>query len=62
MQTTFAEPGIIITIQEEKGSNYYDEELAKALVEIWRARHSWTPEQRERIIAITKESYLDHGK
>lgn len=62
MKTTFAEPGIIITIQEEKGSNYYDEELAKALVEIWRARRSWTPEQRERIVAIAKESYIDHGK
>lgn len=62
MQTTIAGPGIQISINEEKGSTHYDEELANALVEIWRARNNWTPEQRERIIAITKESYIDNGR
>ena len=56
--TTVKEPGILITINEEKGSIYYDEELAKDLVELWRARNSLTPEQRERIHAITQEKYV----
>ncbi len=57
-----AGPNISIRINEEKGSTYYDRELAIALIEIWRARNNWTPEQRERIIAISKEPYTNHAR
>ena len=56
--TTVKDAGILITINEDKGSTYYDEELAKDLVELWRARHSLTSKQKERIHAITQEKYV----
>jgi hypothetical protein len=40
------------------GSNYYDEELANALIEIWRIRSLMSTEQRDRILALTKEKFL----
>lgn len=55
---TVKDYGILITIKEDKGSTYYDEELAKDLVELWQARHSLTPEQKERIHSITQEKYV----
>lgn len=57
-----AGPNISIRINEERGSTYYDRELATALIEIWIARKNWTPEQREIPIAISTESYTDHAK
>jgi hypothetical protein len=56
--TTVKEAGILITINEDKGSTYYDEELAKDLVALWGIRHMLTPEQKERIHAITQEKYI----
>ena len=62
MELTFSEPGITITVPNSKLSTFRDEVLAKALVEIWRARYNWTPQQIDRIIDMSKESYVDDGK
>lgn len=56
--TTVKEAGILITINEDNGSTYYDEELAKDLVALWSARNMLTPEQKERIHAITQKKYV----
>lgn len=37
----------------------YEEELSKALNQIWDDRHYLTQDQRDRIIAITKESFIE---
>lgn len=39
-------------------TGYAEQELAKSLAEIWRARNLMTQSQIERIHAITKESYV----
>ena len=48
---------IRIKIYEENGSLHYDEELAKDLIELWRARHLLTADQKQRIHSITQEKY-----
>ena len=40
-------------------TSYYEEELSKALNQIWDDRHYLTQDQRDRIIAITKESFIE---
>lgn len=55
--TTVKDAGILITINYDKGSTYYDEELAKDLVALWNARHMLTADQKEKIHAITQEKY-----
>ncbi len=40
------------------GTSYTDQELAKALAEIWRTRNLLNLSQLDRIHAITKESYV----
>jgi len=39
-------------------TSYGEQELAKALAEIWRARNLMTQSQAERIYEITKEAYV----
>jgi hypothetical protein len=38
--------------------SYQAEQLAKAFIKLWEARHMLTPQQVERIQAITRESYV----
>lgn len=51
-------PDISIHVDTNSKSFYFDQELAKVLVEIWDKRYNWTPEQIERIKALSKESYV----
>jgi hypothetical protein len=41
------------------GSSYTEQELGDALNQIWQDRFMLTKSQRERIIAITKESFIE---
>ena len=41
------------------GTTYTEQELGSALKQIWEDRHMLTKGQRERIIAITKESFVE---
>jgi len=41
------------------GSTYTEQELGKALNQIWQDRSMLTKSQRERIIAITTESFVE---
>ena len=41
------------------GSTYTEQELGKALNQIWQDRSMLTRSQRERIIAITTESFVE---
>ena len=45
---------------EFSGQTWTEQELGKALSQLWESRWMLTNEQRERIIAITKESYVSH--
>jgi len=56
--TKYSDSGISIQVDDNTKNYYFDQELAKVLVEIWRARYNWTPEQIERIKALSKESYV----
>lgn len=42
----------------ENQSNYYDQELADALIEIWRIRNLMSKEQREKLLALPKEKFV----
>jgi hypothetical protein len=56
--STYSDAVISIHVDDNTKNDYFDRELAKVLVEIWRARYNWTPEQIERIKALSKESYV----
>jgi hypothetical protein len=42
-----------------EGATYTEQELGKALNQIWQDRSMLTKSQRERIIAITTESFVE---
>jgi hypothetical protein len=41
------------------GATYLEQELGKALLSLWESRNLLNNSQRERLIAMTKESYLE---
>lgn len=51
------EPGRLVYFSN--GSTYAEQELSKALNQIWQDRFMLTKSQRERIIAITTESFVE---
>lgn len=59
MTKTFTKPGIsIIAGSSANKPALVEEELAVALTQLWDARFNLTPQQVERIIAITNEKYV----
>lgn len=59
--TTFTKEEFDATVSDDfsNGSTYTEQELGKALNQIWQDRSMLTKSQRERIIAITTESFVE---
>lgn len=47
------------TVLEDSGTFYLDDEIGLVLAELWKIRWNLTNEQRDRLLALTKENYFD---